>query len=62
MWFLTLFVVLPFFAKTQDEAGEVVPGTPGSAPHQFSFLKLFCVNTVVAVAAFGGVYVAALFI
>ena len=56
MWFITLFVVLPYFAHTQGEAGEIVPGTPASAPHKFNFLKLFCVNTVVAIVAFGGVY------
>lgn len=32
IWFLVLFIVLPFRLTTQDEAGEVVPGTPGSAP------------------------------
>jgi predicted secreted protein len=56
MWFITLFAVLPFFARTQDEAGDVVPGTPGSAPHKFQFWKLFWVNTAVAVIAFAGVY------
>ncbi|MFA5956176.1 DUF1467 family protein [Hyphomicrobium sp.] len=56
MWFITLFVVLPFFAHTQDEVGDVVPGTPGSAPHKFNFLKMFCVNTAVAIVAFAGVY------
>ena len=34
LWFITLFVVLPFFAYTQDEAGEVVPGTQESDPHK----------------------------
>ena len=48
LWFITLFAVLPFFAKTQDEAGDVVPGTPESAPHKMNVLRLFWVNTVVA--------------
>jgi predicted secreted protein len=56
LWFITLFVVLPFFAKTQDEAGEVVPGTPGSAPAKINILKVFFVNTCVAAVAFAGVY------
>jgi predicted secreted protein len=56
MWFITLFVVLPFFAHTQDEAGEVVPGTPGSAPHKFNFFRVFYVNTFVTVVAFAAVY------
>ena len=32
IWFLTLFVVLPIGLTTQEEAGEVVPGTPAGAP------------------------------
>jgi predicted secreted protein len=56
LWFITLFAVLPFFAKTQDEAGEVVPGTPGSAPDNINILKVFAVNTLVAGVAFAGVY------
>lgn len=56
LWFITLFMVLPFFARTQDEAGEVVPGTPGSAPHKINILKAFLVNTVLAAVVFAGVY------
>lgn len=32
LWFLVLFVLLPIGERSQDEAGEVVPGTPKSAP------------------------------
>ena len=32
IWFLVLFIVLPLRLTTQSEAGEVVPGTPSSAP------------------------------
>ncbi len=56
LWFITLFAVLPFFARTQDEAGEVVPGTPESAPARIDILKVFAVNTAVAAVAFAGVY------
>ena len=56
LWFITLFAVLPFFAHTQDEAGEVVPGTPESAPHKINLLKVFAVNTLVACVTFAGVY------
>jgi predicted secreted protein len=56
MWFITLFAVLPFFTHTQDEAGEVVPGTPESAPYKINLLKIFFVNTIVAVVSFAGVY------
>jgi predicted secreted protein len=56
IWFITLFVVLPFGVRTQGEEGNVVPGTPESAPHKFNFGKLIAVNTAVAAAAFAGVY------
>lgn len=32
IWFLSLFVALPIGLRTQAEDGEVVPGTPESAP------------------------------
>ena len=32
IWFISLFVALPMGEKSQEEAGEVVPGTPASAP------------------------------
>ncbi len=32
IWFTVLFVVLPMNIRTQGEAGNVVPGTPRSAP------------------------------
>lgn len=56
LWFVTLFAVLPFFAKTQDEAGDVVPGTPEGAPHAIHIWKVFAVNTAVATVAFAAVY------
>lgn len=56
MWFITLFVVLPFFARTQDEEGDVVPGTPESAPAKINMAKVFLANTVVAIIAFSAVY------
>ena len=56
LWFITLFAVLPFFAHTQGEAGDVVPGTPESAPHKINLLKVFFINTIVAAVSFAGVY------
>lgn len=31
-WFLGLFWMLPLRIRTQSESGEVIPGTPASAP------------------------------
>lgn len=32
IWFMGLLVALPLRLTSQDEAGEIVPGTPPSAP------------------------------
>ena len=32
LWFLILFIALPINLKTQRESGEVIEGTPSSAP------------------------------
>lgn len=55
-WFITLFAVLPFFVRTQDEAGEVVPGTPESAPEKVNVVRIALANTVVATICFGIIY------
>ncbi|MCY4459753.1 MAG: DUF1467 family protein [Albidovulum sp.] len=32
IWFLCLFVALPMNIRSQEEEGDVAPGTPASAP------------------------------
>jgi predicted secreted protein len=56
IWWLTLFVVLPFGVHTQGEAGEVVPGTPASAPSAPRIVRIFLINTVLATAVFAALY------
>lgn len=58
IWWLVLFAVLPFGVKTQDEAKDVVAGTPGSAPHRFPMRKIFFANTILAAVVFGIVWAA----
>lgn len=58
IWFMTLFAVLPFGVKTQGEAGEVVEGTPASAPVAPRLLRVVIINTFVAAAAFAFVWFA----
>ena len=48
-WFMTLFLVLPFMARTQGEEGEVVPGTHKSAPANFKARKVAIRVTLIAV-------------
>lgn len=57
IWWLALFAVLPFAARSQDEEGEVVPGTPESAPAHFRFWRIFLINTAVATCVFAVFYV-----
>ena len=56
IWWTVLFAVLPFGVRTQGEAGEVVPGTPASAPVTPRLLRTFAITTVVAGAVFALVY------
>jgi predicted secreted protein len=56
IWWTVLFAVLPFGVRTQGEAGEIVPGTPASAPVAPHLLRTFAITTVVAGAVFGLVY------
>lgn len=57
IWWIVLFAVLPFGVRTQQEEGEVVPGTPESAPAAPRMLRVFVINTIVASIVFAIVYV-----
>ena len=58
IWWVSLFAVLPFGVRTQGEAGEVVPGTPESAPAGIKVLRIILINTVVASLVFAVVLLA----
>ncbi len=47
-WFMVFFCVLPLRFTSQSEAGEVVPGTPKSAPADFLVARKAKITTVVA--------------
>jgi len=49
IWFMVFFVVLPLRLTSQDEAGEIVPGTPASAPHTVDLRKKALITSGVAV-------------
>ena len=56
LWWIVLFAVLPWGVKTQDEHGDVVPGSASSAPqHPFLGRKLIA-TTVVAAVVFAILY------
>lgn len=50
IWFVTLLVVLPIGLRTQEEAGEVEPGTPASAPADPRIGRKLVWTTVVTIA------------
>ncbi|MBC8133672.1 MAG: DUF1467 family protein [Deltaproteobacteria bacterium] len=47
-WFMVFFCVLPLRFTSQGEAGEVVPGTPKSAPADFLVAKKARITTLIA--------------
>jgi predicted secreted protein len=52
IWFMVFFVVLPLRLVTQGEAGEVVPGTPQSAPANAQIGRKARITTLWATALF----------
>jgi len=49
IWFMVFFVVLPIRFKSQEEAGEVVPGTPRSAPADPQIGRKAKITTLIAI-------------
>ncbi|TNC74649.1 DUF1467 family protein [Rubellimicrobium roseum] len=49
-WFMVFFVVLPLRMVTQGEAGEVVPGTHASSPHDPQLKRKAVITTIWATA------------
>ena len=56
IWFVTLFTVLPFGVVTQDEAGDVEPGSPGSAPVNVRIGRKLLITTFISSVLFIIVY------
>ncbi|WP_415182409.1 DUF1467 family protein [Phaeovulum sp.] len=53
IWFMVFFIVLPIRFQSQDEAGEVVPGTPRSAPAEANVGKKAKITSAIAVVLWG---------
>ncbi|MEQ9144661.1 MAG: DUF1467 family protein [Parvibaculaceae bacterium] len=56
IWWLTLFVVLPFGVKTHEEAGSVDAGTAPSAPVRPQIVRKALITTVLSAVIFATVY------
>lgn len=55
-WWLALFMVLPFGVRTQEEDGNVTPGTVPSAPSKPHLWKKMAATTVLGGVLFAIVY------
>lgn len=47
-WFMVFFIVLQVGARSQDDDGQVVPGTPRSAPSTHVVSRKAWVTTLIA--------------
>ncbi len=56
IWFMCLFVILPLKVRSQDEDGEVVPGTPASAPTEPKMRRKFIWTTIATVVIWAIVF------
>ena len=52
IWAIVFYMVNPLWQTSQSEDGEVVPGTPGSAPVDPMLRKKVFVTTVIATVLF----------
>jgi predicted secreted protein len=56
IWWIVLFAMLPIGVRTQEEEGEVAPGTAESAPHTPKLLPKMLATTLVASIVFAALY------
>ncbi|MBK4217059.1 DUF1467 family protein [Paracoccus caeni] len=50
LWFLTLFIVVVIGQRSQQDAGEIVPGTHAGAPADLNFKRKALWTTLIAAA------------
>lgn len=56
IWWITLFAVLPFGIRSQQESGDVVDGTEPGAPVLPGLLKKAAITSVIAAVIFAFVW------
>ena len=56
IWWVTLFAVLPWGVRNQEETGDVIPGTDPGAPAIHKVWSKLIWTTVVATAIFAILY------
>ena len=58
IWWMVLFFVLPFGARSQHEAGDVTLGTDHGAPYRPQMARKFAITTAIAAVIFAAAYIA----
>jgi len=56
IWAIVFFMVLPQGVVSQHEDGDVVPGTPASAPSNAQIKRKTVITTILAALAFAMIY------
>ena len=56
IWCLTFLMVLPIGQVHQHETGDVVPGTPASAPTEARIARKAIISTIVAAVVWLGIF------
>ena len=56
IWAMVFFIVNPLWQTSQSEDGNIVPGTPASAPVDAMVLKKAIITTVVGTVLFALIY------
>jgi predicted secreted protein len=62
IWFVVLFAVLPFGVRSQEEAGECVPGTDPGAPVAPRLLAKAIWTTLISGVIFAAVVAAIIYV
>jgi predicted secreted protein len=57
IWWLALFVVLPWGIRSQEESGDIAPGSDPGAPAVPRLLAKLIWTTLVAAVVFAALYV-----
>jgi predicted secreted protein len=57
IWWIVLFVVLPWGIRSQQEAGAVAPGTDPGAPALPRLRRVLLLTTLVSIVLFAACYV-----
>ena len=56
LWFLVMFLLLPIGHQSQEEAGQVVPGTPVGAPMRPMMGRKALWAALISAALVGGIW------